>query len=153
MEAVIFIGIQASGKSTFYADRFAETHVRINLDTLKTRTREARLLEACIRESRSFVVDNTNVLARERARYIQLARPAGYRIIGYYFQSSLKDALQRNQQRTGKAVIPVKGVVARYHAMQQPRYAEGFDELYAVDIDPQNRFNVSRWVERPDQGG
>jgi predicted kinase len=30
MEAVILVGIQASGKSTFYAQRFFDTHVRIS---------------------------------------------------------------------------------------------------------------------------
>ena len=52
MEAVIFIGIPATGKSTFYQERFAGTHVRVNLDLLKTRRREDRLLAACIRGSR-----------------------------------------------------------------------------------------------------
>ncbi|MBL8896636.1 MAG: ATP-binding protein, partial [Planctomycetes bacterium] len=32
MEAVLLIGIPASGKSSFYAERFASTHLRINLD-------------------------------------------------------------------------------------------------------------------------
>jgi transcriptional regulator with XRE-family HTH domain len=37
VEAIIFVGIQASGKSTFYRERFFDTHLRINLDMLKTR--------------------------------------------------------------------------------------------------------------------
>jgi len=37
MEAVIFVGLQAAGKSTFYRERFFDTHVRINLDMLRTR--------------------------------------------------------------------------------------------------------------------
>ncbi len=41
MEAVIFIGIQATGKSIFYKDRFFKTHIRINLDMLRTMNREA----------------------------------------------------------------------------------------------------------------
>ena len=36
-EAVILIGIQATGKSEFYKNKFADTHMRINLDMLKTR--------------------------------------------------------------------------------------------------------------------
>jgi predicted kinase len=40
MQAIIFMGIQACGKSTFYHHKFALTHVRINLDMLKTRHRE-----------------------------------------------------------------------------------------------------------------
>ena len=157
MEAVIFIGIQATGKTTFYLERFQDTHARINLDSLKTRPREDQLLEACIRSGRSFVVDNTNVLARERAKYIGLAKAAGYTITGYYFQSRLPDALLRNQQRTGKAVIPEKGVIAKFRALQRPRYAEGFDRLYHVTIDPRGGFQIREWVEdglektRPDQ--
>ncbi len=151
MEAVIFIGIQATGKSTFFKARFVDTHVRINLDMLKTRHREDLLLDACIRAQISFVVDNTNVLARERAKYIALARPAGYEMCGYYFQSKIQDALQRNQQRSGKALIPEKGVLAKFHAIQRPSYAEGFDRLYYVSIAPHGRFLVTEWKEFEDQ--
>jgi predicted kinase len=38
MEAVLLVGIQGAGKSTFYQQRFFDTHVRINLDMLKTVT-------------------------------------------------------------------------------------------------------------------
>ncbi|MEL6944740.1 MAG: ATP-binding protein, partial [Bacteroidota bacterium] len=36
MQAILFIGIQASGKSTFYKERFFNTHVRISMDLLNT---------------------------------------------------------------------------------------------------------------------
>jgi predicted kinase len=74
MEAVIFIGIQAAGKSTFYFQRFADTHVRINLDMLRTRRREQILVQACLVAKQSFVVDNTNVTRADRARYVPPAR-------------------------------------------------------------------------------
>ena len=70
MEAVILIGIQGAGKSTFYRERFFDTHVRVSLDMLKTRHRERALLEACLATGQPLVVDNTNVTAAERARYI-----------------------------------------------------------------------------------
>ena len=44
--AIIFIGIQACGKSTFYRERFSDI-VHINLDTLRTRKKENKLLEEC----------------------------------------------------------------------------------------------------------
>jgi predicted kinase len=136
MEAIIFVGIPGSGKSTFFLERFFATHVRINLDMLKTRHREMVMIAACIQARQSFVVDNTNITAAERARYIPLARQAGFRVVGYYFQSNLAESLQRNQQRSGKALIPRKGVVARYHQLEPPNLTEGFDELYYVKIDP-----------------
>jgi len=48
MQAIIFTGIQAAGKTSFYLERFFRTHVRINLDMLRTRHREWLLLNACI---------------------------------------------------------------------------------------------------------
>jgi hypothetical protein len=45
MEAVVFSGVQGVGKSTFYRERFFATHVRINLDMLRTRNREDVLLQ------------------------------------------------------------------------------------------------------------
>ncbi len=48
MEAVIFTGIQGSGKTTFHRERSFDTHVRISLDLLKKRPRERRLLQGCV---------------------------------------------------------------------------------------------------------
>ena len=61
MQAVIFIGIQATGKSTFFKERFFDTHIRIDLDMLKTRHREGIFLKACLQSGQKSVVDNTNL--------------------------------------------------------------------------------------------
>jgi predicted kinase len=148
LDAILFIGIQAVGKSTFYKERFFTTHVRINLDMLKTRQRELLLLQACIAAKQPFVVDNTNIFKRDRARYIEAAKPVGFRIMGYYFQSRLQDALQRNRERSGEAQIPEKGVVAKFQRLEIPHYSEGFDKLYYVVIDPAtSQFLVREWED------
>ena len=85
MEAIIFIGIQAAGKSVFYRDMFSDTHIRINLDMLKTRHREKLLLQACLEMRQPFVIDNTNPTRKDRVRYIPLVQDAGFQVIGYYF--------------------------------------------------------------------
>jgi predicted kinase len=108
MEAVILIGIQASGKSTFFQQRFADTHVRINLDMLKTRRKEETLVDACIAMRQHFVVDNTSPISWDRARYIPKARAAGFRVIGYYFDSKVEDALRRNSERDGRRIFQVR---------------------------------------------
>jgi predicted kinase len=148
MEAVIFIGIPASGKSTFYQQHFFKTHLRINLDMLKTRHREDLLLQACIEARQSFVVDNTNILRSERAKYIALARPAGFQIVGYYFKSKLAEALQRNGQRTGRENIPAIGLADKARRLEIPTLAEGFDRLFYVSIDPTTSlFKIKEWKE------
>jgi hypothetical protein len=74
MEAVILIGIQGTGKTTFCRQRFFDTHVRLSLDMLKTRYREDLLISACIVAKQPFVVDNTNITQVNRERYIRPAR-------------------------------------------------------------------------------
>jgi predicted kinase len=145
MEAIIFCGVQASGKSTFYAQRFSNSHLRINLDMLKTRRREKLLLQACIAARQAFVVDNTSPTREDRARYIVPARAAGFRIVGYYFRSNIQDALRRNSAREGSACIPVAGVLGTYARLQLPTLDEGFDELHYVFIDPTGDFVVRDW--------
>lgn len=146
MEAVIFCGIQATGKSTFFKEHFFATHVRISLDMLNTRNREDRFLDACFATSQRFVVDNTNVSRTEREKYIILARLNRYKVIGYYFSSSLTDALARNSTRTGKALIPDVGVKGTYNRLQLPQKNEGFDELYFVSIE-NNQFVIQPWKD------
>ena len=45
---VILMGLQGSGKSTFYSRHLADDFVRVNLDTLKTRHQEKLLIEECM---------------------------------------------------------------------------------------------------------
>lgn len=74
MQLILFIGIQSAGKSTFYQQYFYHTHLRINLDMLKTRHREKIIFEACLASKTKCVIDNTNVSIEDRARYIQRAQ-------------------------------------------------------------------------------
>jgi predicted kinase len=143
MEAVIFIGIQGAGKSTFYRQRFLGTHTRISLDTLRTRRREQLLLESCLKAGEPFVVDNTNSLRTDRARYIGPARRAGFRIIAYFFHVPLQDAIRRNLQRESEQKVPVAALVSTFKKLQRPSLEEGFDKIFAVELTAENRFAVT----------
>ena len=147
MEAVIFIGIQGSGKSHFSRERFFNTHVRISMDLLKTRGRERRLLELCLETQQPFVVDNTNATIATRAGYIETAKARGFRVIGYFFEPDLPRALQRNETRTGTARVPKVAIFATLKRLQRPSTAEGFDELFRVTGTPDGNFVAERWTE------
>ena len=147
MEAVIFIGIQAVGKSEFYKRNFFKTHVRINMDMLRTRRRENVLLRACIEAKQSFVVDNTNPTAFERVKYIEAARSAGFSAVGFYFRSVIRDALALNEKRPDGERIPTSGVAAVYKKLELPKYGEGFDALHYVRMTPDFEFIVEDYLE------
>ena len=143
---IIFIGIPASGKTTFYKSTFADEYVHINLDTLHTRNKELILIDACIAEGKSFAIDNTNPTKADRQRYIPKAKAAGYRITGYFFQSKIADCIERNDQREGKTKIPNAAIGAISAKMEMPSLDEGFDELYFVSIE-NHAFTISEWKE------
>lgn len=130
MECVIFVGIQAAGKSTFYKERFFTTHMRINLDMLRTRYREQIFVEASLKGKQPFVVDNTNPTVADRQKYIVAAKKHDFKVIGYYFEPDYEQSLHRNERRQGKAKIPEIGIKSTLKSLQIPSYAEGFDELY-----------------------
>jgi predicted kinase len=147
MEAVIFIGIQGTGKSSFYHERFFHTHLRINSDMLKTQNRLRVLLNACLDARQSFVLDNTNVTREARAQFIAQSRAAGFRVVGYYFRSDITSALARNSARVNAARIPDRGVLGTYKKLEIPQRSEGFDALYYVQIDPSGKFQVEEWAD------
>ena len=132
-QAIIFIGIQASGKSTFYHTFLEQLgYCHINLDTLNTRNKENILMENCFREGKSFVVDNTNPEMADREKYISKAKENGYEIIALYFQSILCDCIARNMKR--KNAVPVCAIPGTQNRLQLPSYKEGFDKLYFARI-------------------
>lgn len=131
---LLFMGAQGAGKSTFYRERFFDTHVRVNLDMLATRHREKLLLHACFQMKQRFVVDNTNPTREQRAGYIALARAHGFAVVGYCFESSLEDLLLRNAQRGGKARVPDVAILSTLKKFERPSPEEGFDHIYRVDI-------------------
>jgi predicted kinase len=143
-EAVIFCGIQASGKSSFFKTRFFRTHVHISLDLLRTRRREKIFLEACLNSRQRFVVDNTNPTRANRDVYIQAARQQGFRIVGYYFASTVEDALVRNAGREGVERVPDKAIFATLSKLERPSPDEGFDALFRVNLH-QGEFMISEW--------
>ncbi len=141
--AYIMIGIQGSGKTEF-CRRYLGDITRVNLDTLKTRNNEKRLLAACHEKGADYVIDNTNPTMEDRARYIVPAKAAGYRVIGYFMQSRLQECIRRNNQREGKAMIPPKAIAMTSNRLKLPSLAEGFDELYFVSNNG-TEMTVSEW--------
>ena len=145
MEAVIFVGIPAAGKSTFYKERFFTTHMRVNLDMLKTRKREKRFVDVCIEAKQRFVVDNTNPTRANRLVYIEAAKEADFRVVCYYLQSIVEDCKKRNDQRPQKQYVPLEAILGSAGRMELPSKDEGFDEMYYVKIGEANTFIVEEW--------
>jgi predicted kinase len=145
-ELAIFVGLQASGKSTFFHDRFAATHTQVSKDLFRNNKnrnrRQAQVIEATLQEGKAVVVDNTNPTAEERRPLIELGRRYEAKIVGYYFESEVRRCLERNLQRTGRARVPDVALYATSKKLVRPSYLEGFDELFYVRITDDFTFDV-----------
>ena len=132
MEGVILCGIQASGKSTFYVERFLNSHFRISMDLLNTRNKEQQLIEKCIDLHQRIVIDNTNPTKEERAKYIALLKESKYKVICYYFKINRDSSIKRNGLRRVENRVPVIGIYSTISKFQVPDLEEGFDEIHMV---------------------
>lgn len=141
---VILMGIQGSGKTYYYKNLLADRFVHINLDELHTRNKENLLIANCIQSGKDFCVDNTNPKRFDRAKYISVAKAAGYRVVGIFFESKISVCIKRNEQREGKARIDPKAIAATSNKLELPCYEEGFDELFFVRYDD-GKIQKERW--------
>jgi predicted kinase len=149
MECVILIGLPASGKSTFYRERFGGTHELVSKDAMRhnrrPQRRQEQLIEASLAAGRSVVVDNTNPLVSERASIIAIARRHGAQVAGYFFPTEARDALRRNRARQGRDRVPDVAIFATRKRLEVPTYDEGFDHLSIVTVNEDTRtFEVHR---------
>ena len=142
-EMILLIGLQGSGKSTFYRERFFTTHVRLNLDMLRTRRRETLLLDACLEGGTSLVIDNTNATIAARARYLTAARAAGFRCTGYFLDIPAAACLARNAARPPGQRVPPVAIYGTRKRLQPPIPQEGFDALFRVSNDEQDTLTVA----------
>ena len=137
-ELVIFVGLQASGKSTFFRERFAATHEHVSKDLLRNnknpKRRQAQLIEASLKEGSPVVVDNTNPTVEDRRILIESGRRYGARIVGYFFDSTVRQCIERNRLRAGKARVPNVAIYATAKKLVPPSCSEGFDELSRVRL-------------------
>src|SRR5439155_512131 len=120
MECVILIGLPASGKSTFFRERFAGTHDHVSKDLLRNnrtrRRRQEQLISASLASGRSVVIDNTNPSVAVRAPLIAAARTRGAEVVGYFFVTDAADALRRAPPAR-RIISSGSGPEAMKHAM------------------------------------
>jgi predicted kinase len=110
--------------------------VHVSKDLMQnTRNRDAKQLETIEKaqaQGQSVVVDNTNPTPAVRAPLIAIGQRHGARVIAYYFETTVKDAVARNRKREGKARVPDVALFVSAKKMVPPGAAEGFDEIRVI---------------------
>ncbi len=142
MQAIIFIGVPGSGKSTFYKEHFFDTHMRISMDLLNTRNKELKLMAYARAVQQKVVIDNTNPTISERKRYIDWFKEKKYDVIAYFFEPDFERSLHWNNQRMGKKRVTEVGIKSVFKKLERPTLTEGFDRLYTVIFNAKTGFKI-----------
>jgi predicted kinase len=151
MEVILFVGLQGSGKSTFYRTHFGSTHVLVSKDLFRNNRRPQRrqmqLIEDALKSNDSVVVDNTNVMVEDRAPIIALAKQYHANVIGYFFDGPIAECVERNRRRTGKARVPDAALYIALRRLRRPTLDEGFNELLRVTLSANGEYSVEEYRE------
>lgn len=135
-EALVFIGIQGAGKTTYFHQHFSLTHVHASRDIQKTAAAESAIIAQCIREQRNFAVDDTNPTRQSRAAFLRDAKAAGFRVSAVFFDIPTRTAIGRNQHRSDKRPIPVPAILRTAKQLEAPSMDEGFDQIITIGPQP-----------------
>ncbi|HEX8410522.1 MAG TPA: AAA family ATPase [Thermoanaerobaculia bacterium] len=136
LELLIFVGLQAAGKSTYYRNHLAATHVHVSKDLMPNvrdkDARQQRMIVEALSAGRSVAVDNTNPTPVSRAPLIEIGHRLGARVVAVFFETVIKDAVARNRLREGKARVPDVAIYVAAKKLVMPALEEGFDEVRVI---------------------
>lgn len=146
MEAIIFIGIPASGKSTFYNVNFLNSHYLISNDLLNKKNEEWKLIDFCLETNKNMVIDNTNYSKEKRLAYIDIIKPYNFNIIGYFFDIDVNRSIKWNKEREQSKIIPDVAIRTINKKIEKPKLSEGYDKLFHI-VYIRNKLIIKDYVD------
>lgn len=143
----VLVGLQASGKSTFYARCLSGRYALVSKDLFprgakNKQQRQMRLAEEHLAAGRPVAVDNTNPSPQEWGPLLELAHTHRAPVTAYWFPPDVAGSLRRNAARAGRERVPDAGVLATLKRLRKPSPADGFDEVREVRFDGRGGFDV-----------
>ncbi|MFF3927937.1 AAA family ATPase [Streptomyces hirsutus] len=146
-DVAVFVGLQASGKSTFFDQRLSGRYTLVSKDLFprgarNKQRRQMRLVDEHLAAGRPVAVDNTNPSPREWTPLVELAHAHGATATAYWFPPDVTGSLRRNAAREGRARVPDAGVLATLGQLRKPSTEAGFDAVREVRFDGRGGFEV-----------
>ncbi|MFE9674336.1 AAA family ATPase [Streptomyces sp. NPDC006259] len=147
IDVAVLVGLQASGKSTFYARCLADRYALVSKDLFprgarNKQQRQMTWVAEQLTAGRSVAVDNTNPSPQEWSPLVELAHARGATATAYWFPPDVAGSLRRNAAREGRDRVPDIGVLATLKRLRKPSPADGFDEVREVRLDGRGGFEV-----------
>ncbi|MEU2062711.1 ATP-binding protein [Streptomyces sp. NPDC013455] len=146
-DLAVLVGLQASGKSAFYAQCLSDRYELVSKDLFpraarNKQRRQMRLVAEHLAAGRAVAVDNTNPAPEEWGPLVAAARAHGASVTAYWFPPDVPGSLRRNAAREGRERVPDVGVLATLKRLRRPSAADGFDAVHEVRFDGRGGFDV-----------
>jgi predicted kinase len=136
VECAILIGLPGAGKTTFYRAHLSGTHTLVSKDLFpNAANRQRRMLReiaAALDAGHAVAVDNTNPSRTDRAPIIDFARAHGARVVAYHVRATTREAVARNEGRTGPGRVPKVAIFTVAKRLEPPALDEGFEAVRDV---------------------
>jgi predicted kinase len=147
IEVAVLVGLQASGKSTFYEQCLKNRYALVSKDLFPRgarhkQARQMRLVAQALTAARSVAVDNTNPSPEEWRPLVAAGHAHGAGVVAYWFPPDLAGSLRRNATRTGPDRVPEVGIHATLKRLRRPSPEDGFDAVLDVRFDGRGGFEV-----------
>ncbi|MEU7282905.1 ATP-binding protein [Streptomyces sp. NPDC045431] len=146
-DVAVLVGLQASGKSTFYARCLSDRYALVSKDLMPRKARhkqarQMRLVREHLAAGRPVAVDNTNPSPQEWEPLVELAHAEGATVTAYWFPPDVAGSLRRNAAREAGDRVPDVGVLATLKRLRRPSRSDGFDDVREVRFDGHGGFEV-----------
>ena len=145
----IMMGAPGSGKTTWCKNNVPKNAVYISRDEIRFNiikdedsyfSKEKIVYDIFINKINEALesgldvyADQTSLNAGSRKKLINALNKKPDEIIGIYFTTPLDIVLQRNAQRTGRALVPEDVVINMFNSLTRPTLDEGFTEILEVE--------------------
>ena len=145
----VVIGAPGCGKSYYIKQHLKDNEIVISRDKIRfgmlgekdeyfSKEKDVynefiKQIDAAIAADATFYVDQTSLNAAARNKLFSRLKRKPNQIIGIYFNTPLDIILQRNAQRTGRALVPESAVINMYNALEYPTLDEGFSDIWEVE--------------------
>lgn len=141
VELLICVGYPGAGKSTWYTSSGCEKagYVRINQDTLKTPAQCKKMCKESLKNGKSVYLDNTNISAKTRKIYINIATEFKIPVRCIWFTANVELCKHLNKCRgylKHTTVVPHIAYNAAVKNFIEPTLEEGFTQIIQVPFVP-----------------
>lgn len=161
-EIVVLVGPPSCGKSTFCSKYFPE-HVRINMDTLKTKAKCIKAAKEALQSGKSIIVDNTNSTVETRKEYLNMRTIMSNpfkkdqiittKCIFFNVDKELAhhlNVLRVKMTRNATKKLPDVSYNVYYKHLVEPNDGEGFDTIFKIPftVDFKDDFHKKLFMEK-----